>query len=84
MNMTSFWNNRFLNSKEAELGAERMIQRMRNKKLVMDILPNSYEQYNGQLEEKDYIAYCRFLQSSNGRNLLNNLEEENARNGVAL
>jgi hypothetical protein len=84
MNMTSFWNNRLLNSKEAELGAERMIQRMRNKKLGMDILPNSYEQYNGKLEEEDYISYCRFLQSSNGRNLLENLEEQNAGNFVAL
>ena len=84
MNMTSFGNNRFLNSKEAELGAERMIQRMRNKKLGMDILPNSYDKYNGKLEKADYISYCKFLQSVNGRNLLRNLEEQNAGNFVTI
>ena len=84
MNMTSFWNNRFLNSEEAELGAERMFQQVRNKKLRMDILPNSYKRYSGELEENDYISYCNFLQSSNGRKLLKNLEEENARSIVKL
>lgn len=73
MNMISLLNTRFLNSEDAEFGANRMIKQIRNKKIVIDISPSSYERYNGELEEKDYISYCNFLQSSNGRNLLKNL-----------
>lgn len=67
-----------LHSSEAEVGAKQLLEKIENNTMRMDILPNQYEQFTGELEEEDYITYSRFLQSVNGQKVLKMLEEENA------
>ncbi|MCM1498534.1 MAG: hypothetical protein NC124_08715 [Clostridium sp.] len=75
---------KLLCSAEAEAGAKRLVERIQSGDLAMDVLPNNYEKFSGDLEEKDYVSYCGFLKSSNGRKVINILEEEDARNTVEL
>lgn len=85
MNMESFFGNpKLLGSPEAEKGAKRLIENLKNGSLQMDVLPNKYEKFAGKLEEADYVSYCHFLKSSNGKKVLNLLEAEDARNFVKL
>lgn len=65
-----------LGSVEAEKGAAHMLQRIEDGTLNMDVLPNTYVQYTGELEEKDYVSYCSFLNSANGKKVIQMLEEE--------
>lgn len=74
-----FGTKKILNSIEAEQGAERFLSRLKEGKLQMDILPNTYERFSGGLEERDYVSYCDFLSSFNGKKVLSMLEEEDAR-----
>ena len=81
--MQSFFEvNKVLNSIAATEGAERLKQKIDSGELVMDILPNSYEQFSGQLESNDYVEYCKFLKSHNGRIVLDMLEENDDRTYV--
>lgn len=85
MKMESFFGDtKLLCSVEAEEGARRLINNLENNIIQMDILPNKYESFSGELEEKDYVSYCRFLKSSNGRKVLDMLEEEDAGELVEL
>ncbi|MDO4328523.1 MAG: hypothetical protein Q4C66_04205 [Lachnospiraceae bacterium] len=85
MNMNSFWGkSRILNSIKAEKGAERLMEKISNGSLAMDVLPNSYAKFSGELEEKDYISYCDFLKSANGKKVIHMLEEEDAGKCVEL
>ncbi len=85
MKMENFFGNtKLLCSDKAESGAKRLIENLENDTLRMDILPNRYERFSGQLEEADYVSYCRFLKSSNGKKILNMLEVEDAGDFVKL
>lgn len=85
MNMKSFYGNTgILHSPEAEEGARKLFEKIENDTLRMDILPNQYDQFTGELEEADYITYERFLQSVNGQMVIKMLEEENAENFIEL
>lgn len=85
MNMKLFFgNSKILCSAEAEEGAKRLAENLQNQTLTMDILPNRYEKFSGELEEKDYVSYCGFLKSSNGKKVLQILEEEDAGNITGL
>lgn len=85
MKMDSFWENkRIMCSVQAEEGAMRLIENVRNRTLPMDILPNRYDKFSGELEQEDYISYCRFLESLNGQKVLDMLEEEDAGEYVEL
>lgn len=85
MKMDSFWENRkIMCSARAEEGAARLIENIRNWTLPMDILPNRYDKFSGELEQEDYVSYCRFLESLNGQKILNMLEEEDAGEYVEL
>ncbi len=85
MNMSSFFGNtKILGSVEAESGAKRLIEKIENRDLAMDVLPNRYARFSGKLEEQDYVSYCRFLESSNGKKVMKMLEEEDARDFVEL
>lgn len=64
-----------LTSQRGETGADRLLTRLNSGALQMDILPNSYPRYTGQLEEEDYLSYSRFLRAMNGQKLLAELEE---------
>lgn len=85
MNMNSFFGDvKILCSIEAEAGAKRLLKKIKNGDLGMDILLNRYPRFSGELEEKDYVSYRRFLESSNGKKVLRILEEEDAGNYVEL
>ena len=85
MNMDTFFGNaRLLNSVKAEEGAKHLIEKIEKGTLEMDVLPNRYARFSGELEEKDYVSYCRFLESSNGKKILDMLEEEDARRFIEL
>lgn len=75
---------KLLSSTAAEAGADRLLLRLQTGSLKLDVLPNSYPRYTGQLEEEDYVSYCRFLASSNGKKLLKALEEQDARKCIEL
>lgn len=85
MKMESFFaNTKLLCSEKAESGARRLVENLENGTLQMDILPNRYERFSGKLEEEDYVSYCRFLKSSNGKRVLNMLEVDDAGDFVKL
>ncbi|MBQ2986556.1 MAG: hypothetical protein IJE23_03640 [Tyzzerella sp.] len=80
MKMSGFWNkSKMLNSSEAEMGAEKLMRKIQQGNLCMEILPNKYKKFNGELEEKDYVSYCDFLKCIIGRKVLAMLEEEDGR-----
>ncbi len=79
MNMDPFFGHKkIMCSAEAEEGAKNLIERLESGSLLMDVLPNRYARFSGELEEKDYVSYCRFLGSANGKKVLGILEEEDA------
>lgn len=71
-----FESNKVLGSMEAVRGAARLKGKLDSGQLKMDILPNTYEQFSGRLEAEDYVSYCQFLKSRNGRIVLDMLEDE--------
>lgn len=85
MKTDAFWgNSKIMCSAKAEEGAARLIEHVQNHTLPMDILPNRYDRFSGELEQEDYVSYCRFLESMNGQKVLNMLEEEDAGEYVEL
>lgn len=71
-------------SVRGEHGADHLLERLRNGQLRMDVLPNSYPRFTGQLEEEDYIAYCRYIESLNGRKLFDRLEKADGKDYAEL
>lgn len=85
MRMDSFFgSNRMLCSTDAEDGAKRLIEKIEDGALQMDVLPNRYDKFSGELEERDYVSFCRFLESSNGEKVLNMLEVDDAGSFIEL
>lgn len=79
MNMSSYYGTKgIMHSSGAEEGARMLLENIENDDLKMDILPNQYARFTGELEETDYITFGRFLQSVNGQKVLKMLEEDNA------
>ena len=70
---------KLLSSEEGEAGANRLLERLRSGSLKLEVRPNNYPKYAGQLEEEDYISYCSFLSSANGKKLLRILEGQDDR-----
>ena len=60
-------------SKNAQDGAERLIAKLENQELKMDSIPNSMERYD---EQKDYVSFCRFLKSRNGRIVSDSIDKK--------
>ncbi len=77
--MELFGKSKVLHSVEAENGARRLMERMENHDMCMEVLPESFGQFSGEPEEKDYISYCDFLNSVNGKKVLDILEEKDER-----
>lgn len=85
MNMDCLYGReKILSSEAAEKGAKSLRKKLESNALGMDVLPNQYDQFPGELEEQDYISYCRFLKSSNGGKVLKMLEEEDAAEYIEL
>lgn len=76
--------NKVLNSVKAEEGAFRLLEKIDSGELSMDLLPNKFSRFTGTLEENDYISYFFFLKSSNGKKILNMLEEEDGKDNIQL
>ena len=75
---------RILHSVEAEAGARRLLERVECDDMCMEVLPDSFEQFAGELEVKDYVSYCDFLTSANGKKVIDILEEEDERQLLEL
>ena len=85
MNPAPYYNvNKLLCSSEGEAGAARLLEKLRNGELEKEVRPNNYPRYTGALEEKDYLSYCRFLGSINGKRVLSRLEAQDGRDCIEL
>ena len=71
----TIYEKRILNSIEAREGAEYFNKILSTGILKMDVLPNNYDEFFGEKEEKDYVSYCSFLQSKNGKKVIKMLED---------
>ncbi len=65
---------KLFHSREASDGAMRLMERIETDDMAMDILPNNFTQFTGELEENEYLSYCRFLSSANGQKVIQMLE----------
>ena len=72
---SSYQGNSIMNSKEARQGALYFKSALNSGMLSMDVLPNSYDEFYGKNEEKDYVSYCSFLKSKNGKKVMIMLED---------
>lgn len=70
---------KLLHPQEAQEGAKRLLERTRSGDMGMEVMPNTYAQFTGELEEKHFISYCDFLSSASGRKVIGLLEEEDER-----
>lgn len=68
-------NKSYLHSRNAEEGAEQLIRDIRMGRIQQAILPNNSPNFTGELEYEDYVSFCRFLKSVNGKILMEQLEE---------
>lgn len=75
---------KLLCSAEGEAGAVRLLEKLQNGELEKEVRPNNYPRYTGELEERDYLSYCRFLGSINGKRVLSRLEAQDGRDCVEL
>lgn len=75
---TLFAETKILHSVKAEKGAERLLEKIESEEMAMEVLANASIQFTGEWEEKDYISYCQFLESVNGKKVIQMLEEEDA------
>ena len=83
--MKNFWGkNRIVNSVKAVEGVQHLLEKVHDGALVMEVLPNNYGRFTGDLEENNYISFCQFLKSSNGKKVLTMLEEADAGRTVEL
>lgn len=75
MDLRSYYNTRICISKSAELGAVDLIHKIKDNTINIDILPNKYQDFTGQLETSDYLSFCKFLESRRGKKILDLMEE---------
>lgn len=80
--LSSYGAPKLLCSAEGEAGATHLLEKLRNGQLEKEMRPNMYPRYTGDLEERDYISYCKFLSSINGKTVLNRLEEQDGRDDI--
>ena len=67
-----------IHSELAELGAKHLMERIEKGELCMEVMPNTFSQFTGEIEEADYISYCEFMESVKGTRLIALLEEADA------
>lgn len=62
-------------SEEAERSADELVEKIHMGDIRMEILPNTYQVYSGELEEENYLSFCRFLKSHNGQAVIQRIEQ---------
>lgn len=77
--MPSYNIKKLLCSAEGEAGVIRLLDKLRSRELEKEVQSNSYFCYTGELEEGDYLSYCRFLASINGKRVLRRLEDQDGK-----
>lgn len=68
-----------LHSEAAESGAKRLLKSIESGDMGLEILPKNFQHTGSDYEEKNYVSYCDFLYSVNGKKVLEILEEEDER-----
>lgn len=68
-------NEQYHHSKESIEGASALINNIKNGSFSKKFLPNTSPNFTGDLEHEDYVSFKQFLESTNGKLLLNQLEE---------
>lgn len=76
MNLKQYYLKKVNVSTTVQRDSERLIEKMRNNDVDMDVLPNTYRDFTGQLEVDDYLSFSQFLDSRRG-GLILELSEEN-------
>ena len=62
-------------SLDARSGADALRRRLESGDMGMEVLRNTFAQFSGELEEKDFVSYSDFMTSSKGKRLVHVLEE---------
>jgi len=75
MNLKSFYQNRIYTSENAKQGARELIYKMKNNILELEVLPNSFDDYTGELETENYLSFCQFVDSRKGKLVLSKLND---------
>lgn len=75
---------KILNSVKAEKGAERLLHKIESEEMTMEVLANASQEFSGEREERDYVSYCQFLESVNGKKVIQMLEDEDAGKFIKL
>lgn len=70
MNLKRYYNRNVNISYAVQKDAEQLIDKMKNNYITMDTLPNSYENFTGPLELDDFLSFCQFLESRQGKIIL--------------
>lgn len=76
MNLKQYYLKKVNVSTAVQRDSENLIEKMRNNDVDMDVLPNTYGDFTGQLEVDDYLSFSQFLDSRRG-GLILELSEEN-------
>lgn len=71
-----FGEKRLVLSEGAVKGGENLLVRIQSEDLRMEILPNNYSQFTGELEERNFLSFTRFVNSVYGKRLIKHLEEQ--------
>ncbi|MCL2147474.1 MAG: hypothetical protein FWH52_06675 [Synergistaceae bacterium] len=67
--------NGYAHSAEAITGAEELLAQIKNGSIEADLLRNSFKEFSGELEQDDFLSFCRFIRSHNGKLVFSALED---------
>lgn len=75
MNLKPYYNRNVNISYEVQKAAEQLVDKMKNNDIKMDKLPNSYQDFTGRLELDDFLSFCQFLESRQGKTILEMVDD---------
>lgn len=75
MNLKQYHNGNVNISYAVQQDAEQFVYKMKNNYITMDTLPNSYENFTGRLELDDFLSFCNFLESRQGKTILEMVDD---------
>lgn len=62
-------------SSSVQKDSEQLVDIMKNNYIAMDTLPNSYENFTGRLELDNFLSFCQFLESRQGKIILEMVDD---------